>query len=90
MAQPKADEQVAKVVENPGAKVLAKVLGKLVVKVVAKALFLEKPRTGVASASLGTVVGAMESCDMVHCCRIKGCYSTEHPMIRHGGAPASG
>jgi uncharacterized membrane protein YgcG len=30
------------------------------------------------------------SCGMVHCCRIKGCFSTEHPMIRHGAAPAAG
>ena len=25
------------------------------------------------------------SCGMVHCCRVKGCMSTEHPMVQHPG-----
>jgi hypothetical protein len=29
------------------------------------------------------------SWSMVHCCRIKDCFSTEHPMCRHGAAPAA-
>ena len=25
------------------------------------------------------------SCGMVHCCRVKGCLSTDHPMVQHPG-----
>ena len=29
--------------------------------------------------------GCDGSCGMVHCCRVKGCYDTAHPMYQHPG-----